>query len=158
MATTHASSRLVAEFLPFKSLFFLFSSTIAERQAIMVTQPERPSPLGRPESGILPAGRSVSVPPALESSSLSDSSGSVPTASNIRNSQKPRQLSETLLFGDRDRTNPLAPLDQMPQLGRAEPSIVKTRTGSVLSRSFILKTDHYPSGTFSIFRTHQRFS
>ncbi|EIM91392.1 uncharacterized protein STEHIDRAFT_153038 [Stereum hirsutum FP-91666 SS1] len=34
----------------------------------------------------------------------------------------------------------------MPQLGRAEPSIVKTRTGSVLSRGFILKTDHYPSG------------
>ncbi|TFY82418.1 hypothetical protein EWM64_g1600 [Hericium alpestre] len=37
-------------------------------------------------------------------------------------------------------------LDLMPQLQRAGPSIVKTRTGSVLSRGFILKTDHYPSG------------
>ncbi|EIW57292.1 uncharacterized protein TRAVEDRAFT_59033 [Trametes versicolor FP-101664 SS1] len=34
----------------------------------------------------------------------------------------------------------------MPQLQRSGPSIVKTRTGSVLSRGFILKTDHYPSG------------
>ncbi|KAA1467713.1 hypothetical protein DENSPDRAFT_832824 [Dentipellis sp. KUC8613] len=34
----------------------------------------------------------------------------------------------------------------MPQLQRAGPSVVKTRTGSVLSRGFILKTDHYPSG------------
>ncbi|KAF8556228.1 hypothetical protein OG21DRAFT_1409537 [Imleria badia] len=34
----------------------------------------------------------------------------------------------------------------MVTLKRAEPSIVKTRTGSVLSRGFILKTDYYPSG------------
>ncbi|KAI0635643.1 inositol hexakisphosphate-domain-containing protein [Trametes polyzona] len=34
----------------------------------------------------------------------------------------------------------------MPQLQRSAPSLVKTRTGSVLSRGFILKTDHYPSG------------
>ncbi|KAI8980087.1 inositol hexakisphosphate-domain-containing protein [Trametes punicea] len=34
----------------------------------------------------------------------------------------------------------------MPQLQRSGPSVVKTRTGSVLSRGFILKTDHYPSG------------
>lgn len=40
------------------------------------------------------------------------------------------------------------PLDQMPQLQRSGPSIVKTRTGSVLSRGLILKTDHYPSGIF----------
>ncbi|KAL7279008.1 hypothetical protein ACG7TL_006840 [Trametes sanguinea] len=38
------------------------------------------------------------------------------------------------------------PLDLMPQLQRSGPSVVKTRTGSVLSRGFILKTDHYPSG------------
>ena len=38
------------------------------------------------------------------------------------------------------------PLDLMVSLKRAEPSIVKTRSGSVLSRGFILKTDHYPSG------------
>lgn len=38
------------------------------------------------------------------------------------------------------------PLDLMPQLQRSGPSVVKTRNGSVLSRGFILKTDHYPSG------------
>ncbi|CAL1716907.1 unnamed protein product [Somion occarium] len=38
------------------------------------------------------------------------------------------------------------PLDLMPQLQRSGPSVVKTRTGSVLSRGLILKTDHYPSG------------
>ncbi|KAF9067827.1 inositol hexakisphosphate-domain-containing protein [Rhodocollybia butyracea] len=37
-------------------------------------------------------------------------------------------------------------LDLMGHLGRSGPSIVKTRTGSVLSRGFILKTDFYPSG------------
>lgn len=39
-----------------------------------------------------------------------------------------------------------APLDLCPQLLRSGPSVVKTRSGSVLSRGFILKTDHYPSG------------
>ncbi|EIN10058.1 hypothetical protein PUNSTDRAFT_125979 [Punctularia strigosozonata HHB-11173 SS5] len=39
-----------------------------------------------------------------------------------------------------------APLDLLPTLHKGLPSVVKTRTGSVLSRGFILKTDHYPSG------------
>ncbi|KAI0072968.1 hypothetical protein K474DRAFT_1723915 [Panus rudis PR-1116 ss-1] len=34
----------------------------------------------------------------------------------------------------------------MVHLQRSGPSVVKTRTGSVLSRGLILKTDHYPSG------------
>ncbi|PPQ89339.1 hypothetical protein CVT25_003176 [Psilocybe cyanescens] len=37
-------------------------------------------------------------------------------------------------------------LDLTDLLQRSEPSVVKTRSGSVLSRGFILKTDHYPSG------------
>lgn len=40
----------------------------------------------------------------------------------------------------------VVPVDLMANLKRAEPSVVKTRTGSVLSRGFILKTDYYPSG------------
>lgn len=40
-----------------------------------------------------------------------------------------------------------APLDLSPQLQRSVLSTVKSRSGSVLSRGFILKTDHYPSGT-----------
>lgn len=39
-------------------------------------------------------------------------------------------------------------LDLSPQLQRSVLSTVKSRSGSVLSRGFILKTDHYPSGTF----------
>ncbi|KAG7089324.1 hypothetical protein E1B28_011021 [Marasmius oreades] len=37
-------------------------------------------------------------------------------------------------------------LDLMAYLQRSGPSVVKTRSGSVLSRGFILKTDFYPSG------------
>jgi len=44
------------------------------------------------------------------------------------------------------RKDGVRPLDLMVSLKRTEPSIVKTRTGSVLSRGFILKTDYYPSG------------
>jgi hypothetical protein len=42
---------------------------------------------------------------------------------------------------------PEATLDLTGLLERSGPSVVKTRTGSVLSRGFILKTDYYPSGT-----------
>ncbi|KAG9104343.1 hypothetical protein FRC06_003389 [Ceratobasidium sp. 370] len=37
-------------------------------------------------------------------------------------------------------------LDNSPSLIRATASVVKTRTGTVLSRGCILKTDHYPTG------------
>ena len=39
-----------------------------------------------------------------------------------------------------------AHLDITPSLQKAVHSVVKARNGSVLSRGFILKTDHYPSG------------
>ncbi|KIJ13397.1 hypothetical protein PAXINDRAFT_170473 [Paxillus involutus ATCC 200175] len=56
----------------------------------------------------------------------------------------PRATSEIRLHSPtREDTQPL---DLMVNLKRAEPSIVKTRTGSVLSRGLILKTDYYPSG------------
>ena len=47
---------------------------------------------------------------------------------------------------DRGETPQSTSLDLMATLQRSEASVVKTRTGSVLSRGFILKTDHYPSG------------
>lgn len=46
-----------------------------------------------------------------------------------------------------DSDIPPSGIDLMPQLQRSESSIVKTRSGSVLSRGFILKTDYWPSGT-----------
>ncbi|KLO17434.1 hypothetical protein SCHPADRAFT_900700 [Schizopora paradoxa] len=44
------------------------------------------------------------------------------------------------------QTNGRESLDLTPQLQRSVLSAVKARSGSVLSRGFILKTDHYPSG------------
>jgi hypothetical protein len=38
-------------------------------------------------------------------------------------------------------------LDATETLLRATPAVVKARTGSVLARGFILKTDYYPDGT-----------
>ncbi|KII85117.1 hypothetical protein PLICRDRAFT_45241 [Plicaturopsis crispa FD-325 SS-3] len=63
-------------------------------------------------------------------------------------STKHRVLSDTNLAASIKDAPPHtnSPLDLMPLLQRSEPSVVKTRTGSVLSRGFILKTDHYPSG------------
>lgn len=61
-------------------------------------------------------------------------------------SQIPRRnFNATLLTSSRSST-PGNSLDLMGHLQRSGPSIVKTRTGSVLSRGFILKTDFYPSG------------
>lgn len=48
-----------------------------------------------------------------------------------------------------------AVMNNMALLVRAAPSVVKTRSGSVLSRGFILKTDHYPSGVLS--HTHSLY-
>ncbi|KAI9463218.1 inositol hexakisphosphate-domain-containing protein [Lactarius psammicola] len=42
--------------------------------------------------------------------------------------------------------SPASPPDLISHMQKSAPSIVKTRTGSVLSRGFILKTDFYPSG------------
>ena len=62
----------------------------------------------------------------------------------VANDLRRRLLSSTVADGTDLPDTP--PLDLMPQLQRSGPSIVKTRSGSVLSRGFILKTDHYPSG------------
>lgn len=45
-------------------------------------------------------------------------------------------------------------LDLMNSLQRSEGAVVKTRSGSVLSRGFILKTDHYPSGAHLTLDVH----
>lgn len=66
-----------------------------------------------------------------------------------RSSVPRRVMSESAAGSGAVRAPPAAstPLDIMAQLLRAGPSVVKTRSGSVLSRGFIMKTDHYPSGT-----------
>lgn len=77
-------------------------------------------------SSVNKATRTQSIPPSLRNH--------IPTASGSRSSK------------DSTVANPL---DLMDLLQRSESSVVKTRSGSVLSRGFILKTDHYPSGVYS---------
>ncbi|KAJ7168617.1 inositol hexakisphosphate-domain-containing protein [Mycena filopes] len=87
--------------------------------------------------------RPGSVPPsfpASKSAPLNNRPSSIPPgdmghrriSSNIASAQKGPSSDQSL--------------DLMAHLQRSGPSVVKTRTGSVLSRGFILKTDHYPSG------------
>ncbi|KAL5486072.1 hypothetical protein ACEPAI_7116 [Sanghuangporus weigelae] len=82
------------------------------------------------------------------SSSLMDRRPSSPLAASPTPSYSPNSLSR---LSSQDGPNLSAQsaipvLDQTPLLQRAVHSVVKSRTGSVLSRGFILKTDHYPSG------------
>ena len=61
------------------------------------------------------------------------------------------QLSNVIIRGASDSSKECVndvSLDITGLLQRSEPLVVKNRTGSVLSRGFILKTDHYPSGTY----------
>ncbi|KAF9223711.1 hypothetical protein BS17DRAFT_802243 [Gyrodon lividus] len=83
------------------------------------------------------SARPASVPPFHKSAAPS-------LPSLIGFADNPRAMSETRLHSPRKAG--IQPLDLMINLKRAEPSIVKTRSGSVLSRGFILKTDYYPSG------------
>ena len=113
----------------------------------------RPSTLWKND---LHAGRPASVPP--ESGHSSDLRRSIMShvrsnsrplandAESIRGSASEHQLPTGPAF-ERNPTD-LVSLDFMDHLRRSGPSVVKTRTGSVLSRGFILKTDHYPSGEF----------
>ncbi|KAJ7193929.1 inositol hexakisphosphate-domain-containing protein [Mycena pura] len=85
--------------------------------------------------------RPASVPPPLpvsKSDPLNNRSSSIPPPG--------RRISGDLDVQNAQKPQPATPLDLMAHLQRSESSIVKSRTGSVLSRGFILKTDYYPSG------------
>ncbi|KAL6297864.1 inositol hexakisphosphate-domain-containing protein [Sparassis latifolia] len=86
-------------------------------------------------------GRSPSAPPGVDVVRPSSSGLSRPPAMALPPSQ-PRLSAQATAESSYTSTT----IDLMPQLERSGPSVVKTRTGSVLSRGFILKTDHYPSG------------
>ncbi|KAF5327539.1 hypothetical protein D9619_004360 [Psilocybe cf. subviscida] len=90
-------------------------------------------------------GRSASSPPtAIRASLLSASRpGSIPPA---RNPKMPASSSDSISSKQTRDSNEATSLDLIDLLERSEASVVKTRNGSVLSRGFILKTDHYPSG------------
>lgn len=80
----------------------------------------------------------VTVPPRLALQSQPSSASPFPII------QRPQSLPPHSIL-ERDGSSGSIS-DLMPHLHRSAPSIVKTRSGSVLSRGFILKTDYYPSG------------
>lgn len=82
--------------------------------------------------------RPSSVPPRVLSPMLSDHN-----LNNNRSSSIPPGSERSRTSSDPQ--NGIS-LDLMGHLQRSGPSVVKTRTGSVLTRGFILKTDFYPSG------------
>lgn len=86
--------------------------------------------------------RSSSAPPSpLRNVSLNPpaSTGHTPLSESHRYQRDPHPSPNANGFNTTS-------LDSMNSLQRAEGAVVKTRSGSVLSRGFILKTDHYPSG------------
>ena len=103
--------------------------------------------------------RSSSVPPSRISSvnKATSRTQSIPrnharTASGSTQSIPPSLRNHTRTASDSHSSKDSTvanPLDLMDLLQRSESSVVKARSGSVLSRGFILKTDHYPSGVYS---------
>ena len=96
-------------------------------------------------------------PPAMLKSLLHGEGrpSSAPSSQNMENPQAGHLRSSSIPARNRMASEPLilkelameTCLDLTGLLDRSESSVVKTRTGSVLSRGFILKTDYYPSGT-----------
>ena len=91
--------------------------------------------------------RSSSVPAKPKNSSVNPPPSSAELAANLLATHRlmPANRSDSSLAAAVNRKEAKG-IDLMAHLQRSEASIVKTRTGSVLSRGFILKTDHYPSG------------
>lgn len=90
--------------------------------------------------------------PTTGSLTLSGRSSSIPVRGHRHASQQ--HGTKDASMGPGQPLNPTTgatSLDLMGLLQRSGPSVVKTRNGSVLSRGFILKTDHYPSGLHSLF-------
>ncbi|KAG5721813.1 hypothetical protein E4T56_gene20139, partial [Termitomyces sp. T112] len=91
--------------------------------------------------------RSVSVPIPIPRGSRASSTErpSSITHSSLVRSHLSTELTRGASDSSQESLNDVS-LDLTGLLQRSEPLVVKGRTGSVLSRGFILKTDHYPSG------------
>ena len=90
--------------------------------------------------------RTQSIPPSLRNHARTASGPIPPSLGNHARTSSGSQSSKDSTVAN--------PLDLMDLLQRSELSVVKTRSGSVLSRGFILKTDHYPSGIHSCSSTY----
>ncbi|KAF8969228.1 inositol hexakisphosphate-domain-containing protein [Flammula alnicola] len=109
------------------------------RELHLLFMPQGQGLLGKPATE---QGRSASVPPNAIRGSLLSSSRPASIPPPRQNKITPSASDSNLLKDPTGATS----LDLIDLLERSEPSVVKTRSGSVLSRGFILKTDHYPSG------------
>lgn len=164
LALTITCTRRSPRFRP-SSDSILALSYLSNVPDISNVSPIRRTAAMSPKSGVdIPplqgASRPSSAPPSTDPASPNEQTfGSSPTASSIPPLVAHRMLSETLAQNHR-RTHSQTPpnetqsLDLMPQLLRSGPSVVKSRTGSVLTRGFVLKTDYWPSGALTVYSTH----
>ncbi|KAF5367062.1 hypothetical protein D9758_003884 [Tetrapyrgos nigripes] len=100
------------------------------------THPERPT------SAIPSPGASSSSPRVQALAGSTSRPNSVPSSPNMNRNR----MASNPNSGAKAPESSSSSLDLMGTLQRSTTSLVKTRTGSVLSRGFILKTDFYPSG------------
>lgn len=68
------------------------------------------------------------------------------SCSGVMQQHSSQSFSPRISGQGQDRQDHTKPTSTDSPLIRSEANIVKTRTGSVLSRGMILKSDHYPSG------------
>ena len=73
---------------------------------------------------------------------ISERAASIPASISPQKSASPQD--DTIPSKD------IPTIDFVGYLQRSESSVVKTRSGSVLTRGFILKTDHYSSGALPV--------
>ncbi|CAE7136772.1 unnamed protein product [Rhizoctonia solani] len=128
---------------PPKSIYIVLAS-VRELESAMSTPPGQ----RRPYLGAAHLHH-LSSNPAFASGRNRNASPPARTASTIAGSGHSRAGSGSLLLGTRKPAPPTLDaglLDNSPTLIRATAAVVKTRSGTVLSRGCILKTDHYPTG------------
>lgn len=119
------------------------STTNRQQRATYFQSMSRHQVSGRPS--LAGEGRPASAPSGPPTRLLSNSRPtSIPPGPGCSNRSSTEHHSDM----SRDSAGATS-LDLTDLLRRSEPSVVKTRNGSVLSRGFILKTDHYPSGACS---------
>lgn len=135
---------------------YQYSTRAAKKRARNMSLPNS-SLLSKAHSDDRPTARPISVTSSADGSTRFSSMFSR-SQNEGRSSSIPRPLTQRHAYSDsfgstassrpssRDQPSATTSLDLMDVLHRSEPSVVKTRIGSVLSRGMILKTDHYPSG------------
>lgn len=114
---------------------------MAHRQVALLKS--TPDPTLRPNSAPPPLPHNAT--PATEPYRSPTPSSSPERSSTIKSRLPHRNQTEPQSTTAANGSNSTS-LDLMNFLQRSEAAVVKTRSGSVLSRGFILKTDHYPSG------------